>query len=182
MTTKRITKKIVPVGANYNRFDAEELANLIVEKQIEREAQVAARDAEILAIQSRYAPDIDELDSEICQGLSILQTWAEANPQEFINAESTALSGHRVGFRFGNYATKLLSKWTWAKVIAAIKAAPAETRDKYLRVKEEANKEAMIADRADVETLKSLGVKIVQGRAFYLEPAREGQAETTLKN
>jgi hypothetical protein len=53
-------------------------------------------------------------------------------------------------------------------------------RERYLRVKVEANKEQMIEDRRKPKLLASFGVEIVQGETFYVDPNREGQADATL--
>lgn len=178
--SNRITKKIAPAGADYTRTDAEALATRLVEIQLRRETLVAERDAAALEVTRPYAPQIDQLDSEIKAGLDILETWAEHHSEEFGKAESVTLSGHRVGWRLGNFAARTLPKWTWEKVVARLQELPKSWRDNYLRIKTEPNKEAMIADRAQAEALASIGVRIVQERRFYLEPAREGQADTTL--
>jgi phage host-nuclease inhibitor protein Gam len=178
-TNKRITKT-TPAGANYSRTDAEALASQLVECQLRRETLVAERDAAVLEISRPYAPQIDALDNEIKHGLAVLEVWAEHHAEEFGKAESVTLAGHRVGYRLGNFAAKTLPKWTWAKVVAHLQELPKSWRDTYLRTKIEPNKEAMIADRSTID-LASIGVQVTQERRFYLEPAREGQADTTLK-
>lgn len=180
MKTKRITKKLVPAGAEYTRLEAEALANRLVEVQIRREALVAERDAAVLEVSRPYAPQIDQLDGEIKIGIDMLETWADHHAEEFGKHESTTLSGHRVGWRLGNYSAKTLPKWTWAKVLEALATKPKDWRDRYIRTVESPNKETMIADRDSSDALASVGVRIVQERRFYLEPAREGQADTTL--
>jgi phage host-nuclease inhibitor protein Gam len=179
-TPKRLIKKISPAGADYTRADAEALATRLVELQLERETLVAERDAAALEVTRPYAPKIDTIDGELKSGLDILETWADHHTEEFGKAQSLTLSGHRVGWRLGQYAAKTLPKWTWDKVLAKLKEMPKSWRDRYIRVREEANKEALIADRLIADELAMVGVKIVQERRFYLEPAREGQADTTL--
>jgi phage host-nuclease inhibitor protein Gam len=178
--TKRITKKITPAGAEYTRTDAEALANRLVEIQLRREKLVADRDSALLEVARPYAPQIDQLDAEIKSGLDILETWAAHHAEEFGKAESTVLSGHRVGWRLGNHAAKTLPKWTWQKVLDKIAEMPRDWRERYIRTKTEVNKETLVADREHGDALAQIGVQIVQERRFYLEPAREGQAETTL--
>lgn len=178
---KRLTKsRTRPAGADYTHAEAEALATRLVTAQIERETLVADRDAAMLKAAGPFAPDIDRLDSELKTGLAILEAWAEHHIEEFAKAESVLLSGHRVGWRLGNHAAKPLPKWTWKKVLEAILEAPQGLRDRYLRVKTEPNREALVADRDLKDQLKSVGVRVVQERRFYLEPAREGQEETTL--
>ena len=181
MKSKRIVK-IAPAGANYSKAQAEALANDLATAQTELESLVAARDAAQIAAAEPYAPAIDKLRVELDAGVSTLEAWAEANLHEFGKLESVTLSGHRIGWRLGNFAAKLASKWTWAKVLDALLESPASVRDRWLRTKVEPNKEAMIQDR-DTEglILATYGVKIIQERRFYFDPAREGQDEKTLK-
>jgi phage host-nuclease inhibitor protein Gam len=180
--SKRITKKITPAGAEYTRAQAEEIARSLASAQIRREILVAERDAAALAATVPFAPQIDALDTEINAALSLLNVWSDHHLEEFGKAESITLSGHRVGWRLGNYAARTLPKLTWEKVVAIIQGKKKATRERYLRTKVEANKEALIADRKATRFLARLGVQIVQEKRFYFEPSREGQADTTLTN
>jgi phage host-nuclease inhibitor protein Gam len=182
MKTQRLTKSIRPAGAGYTRAQVEALATTLVAAQCEREALVAERDAAMLAAGAPYAPRLDRLDRELKTGLAILEAWAEANLAEFGKGESVTLAGHRVGWRLGNFAAKLRSKWTWAKVVEALQEGPRLVRERWLRTKVEPNKEAMIQDRETAPAeLAQYGVEIVQERRFYLDPSREGQDDKTLR-
>lgn len=168
-------------GSTYSLKDAEELTCRLVAAQLEREELVAMRDAAALEATRAYAPDIDRLDAELSAGLMLLETWADASPQRFGSQESITLGGHRVGWRLGNYTASPAPKQTWAKILDALQAAPAQLRSIFLRTKIEANKEAMVSAReTHAEELKELGVRIVQARRFYLDPFREGQADKTM--
>lgn len=181
MATKRLVK-LAPAGAGYTKAQAEQLADALAMAQTELETLVAARDAAQLAAGAEWAPEIDRLKAEITASLGHLEAWAEANQAEFGRAESVTLSGHRIGWRLGNFAAKLVSKWTWKKVQDALEEAPAAVRDRWLRTKVEPNKEAMIQDReTEAAVLKTYGVTVVQERRFYFDPAREGQADKVLK-
>jgi phage host-nuclease inhibitor protein Gam len=180
MSNRIVKQPVRPAGTDYTRQQAERLAADMATTQTEIESLVAARDAAQLAAAEPYAPAIDLLRANLDAGLAALEAWSENNLAEFARAESVTLAGHRVGWRLGNYAAKLNAKWTWAKVLAALEAAPDEFRARWLRIKTDPNKEAMIEDRAKVADLASIGVVIVQERRFYFDPAREGQADVTL--
>src|SRR5277367_3363915 len=65
-------------------------------------------------------------------------------------------------------------KWTWAEV--AVKLSELAWGRRYLRTPApEVNKEALLADRAELSTaeLKQAGIKIVQDERFYITPHRE---------
>lgn len=178
--SKRIVKSTpsVPPGAELTRGQAAELASEIVALQIQQEQTIAKRDAAVLEATAPFATDLDQLEKAIESGFDRLENWANAHPEEFARAESVLLSGHRVGWRLGNYAAKLRSKWTWAKVLAALGETGRALRERWTRERVDLNKEAMIADRETHATqLAAVGVQIVQERRFYLDPAREGQAE-----
>ena len=176
----------------------EHLERIITETvaaQIEREKRIAKRDAKINEISAEHAPRIDALGSEIETNIALLEQWADANAAEWGDAKSTTVLGHRLGFRTGqptvDYAGRLKAKDVLAALVKRGEGDPLFA--KYVRVKNELNKEAVLAtgraaDSADkaVATaaeaeLDAIGCEIVQSETFYLEPAREGQPDTTLK-
>jgi phage host-nuclease inhibitor protein Gam len=187
--TNRISKPSATTeprpGSDYTRTQAEDLAKLIVIKQLSRENLIAERDAEIEAVKDRYQTEIDAYGENIQDGLDLLEAWADANLDQFARSESVVLAGHRCGWRLGNHAAKLINrKWTWKKVTEAIQGESKKWRDKFLRQRIDANKDAMIDardDKAAIAFLKEHGVRVVQERRFYLDPDREGQPEKTLK-
>ena len=168
------------------RAAAEAVINETVALQISRESLVAERDAKILAIQEAHGPEIDAHAEQIESNLALLEQWALANRAEFSEAQSIAINGHRIGFRLGNPAVKPAGKLKFL-------AKGGELVRKYIRVKQELNKEAILetgrlTDSGDATTrelaeteLSAIGVEIVQEETFYLDPAREGQADTVIK-
>lgn len=181
----RITKKTtLNAGAAFTRSQAEDFARQLVQRQLERERLVADRDADLEAVKKRYTEDLDALDRDISTGLDTLEAWADANQHEFGRAESVLLAGHRCGWRLGNHAAKLLRGWTWKKVVESLEQYEKKVRDQFLRLRIDANKDAMIDARDDASAaalLRENGVQIVQERRFYLDPDREGQADKVLK-
>ena len=110
-----------------------------------------------------------------------LQQWSTAHPEEFPKGlRSMKLDGHDLGWSLGNHATKLLKGWTWAKVVAALEKTRKRIWEKYLRIKKEANKEAMVSDRRRKKLLATLGVEIVQGETSLSLTQSRG-AEPTLQ-
>lgn len=162
----------VPVPQSLDEANA--LAAQIIRWQTTREAAAAQRDQAITNVRGPYDAEIAECSAREKSALDSLETWALANQSLFGANESTALpSGHRVGWRRGNFTATLLRGWTWKQVVEAIKQ---KARPHFLRQPEpEPNKEALIAARAEAATLAELGVKITQSTSFYVEPNREGQ-------
>lgn len=162
------------------------------EAQIQREKLVAKRDARIAEITADYASDIEALGTTIDTNLTLLEQWADANAAEFGEARSTVIGGARLGFRLGNPAVKPVGKLTAKAVVAGLQRLGGALAAKYLRVKTELDKEAALATgrllespdeevRAQAESeLATIGVEIGQAETFYLDPPREGQADTVL--
>lgn len=160
--------------------------------QIQREKLVAKRDGKIAAITAEFASDIEGLGSTIDNNLTLIEQWADANAAEFGDARSIVIGGARLGFRLGNPAVKALGKLTFKAIIAGLQKLGDSLAQKYLRTKVELDKDALLATgrllestdedtRAQAENeLAQVGVEIVQAETFYLDPPREGQADTTL--
>lgn len=172
--TKRI-KVLHPVIRTREQMEA--IVRETVALQIQREADIAARDAEVLAVQERHNKSIDETTAAIERNVAMVQQWSDANAAEFGRDRSiTTSEGHRIGYRLGQPHPKPLKKATWKSVVALIKDLTPSLRSKLLRIKEEPNKEAMVAMKDSPEILASIGVEIVQNETFYVEPNRETPA------
>ena len=172
MSKNRI--KLTP-SAITTREEAEAAMNELATWANTKRKFVANLDAKILAAQEAAAPDIATCELEIKRCAAALREWAEANPQEFGKRKSIEFVSGLLGFRTGTPKVSLLSRaWNWDKVLAAI----AERGFQFLRVKEEVDKDSILAfhtgssDKAEVEAkvLRPIGVKIVQEEAFYVEP------------
>jgi phage host-nuclease inhibitor protein Gam len=178
MAKKKDSIRIIAV-ALATREDAARVTRETVQQQLDLEAAIVARDAELKTITEKHSAIIDLISGKMAAGMAQLEQWAQTHPHE-LPGRSTKIDGHQLGWRLGNHATKLLKGWTWIKVVAALEKNRKRIRDTFLRVKTEANKEAMIERRARKKLLASFGVEIIQGETFYLDPNREGQADTQL--
>lgn len=99
-----------------------------------------------------------------------LADWASRNPSEFPkDRKSIEFASGIIGFRTGTPALALLNKkWSWAKVLTAVQ----EKLPNFIRSKPEVDKEAIISQREELDIfLPDIGVKVVQGETFYVEPA-----------
>jgi phage host-nuclease inhibitor protein Gam len=97
------------------------------------------------------------------------RVWAEANPREFGEGRSIQTVHGALGWRLGGPSLRTLTGWTWDRVKETLKAANAAG---YLRVKEEVNKQNLLADRDAIgaEKLREIGVRVVQEESFFVEP------------
>lgn len=163
MPKKKESVRIIAVAIG-SREEAARVVRETVQLQLSQEAAVVRRDEQVLALSEQLNAGIDQFGSQIAEKMAQLQQWATAHPEEFPGkARSLKIDGHELGFRLGNHTTALLKGWTWKKVIAALEETRKRIREKYLRIKTEANKEAMIADRRRAKLLAKFGVEIVQG-------------------
>lgn len=171
-----------------------ELCRRLTVASIERETLIAKRDLAMQQASEPYQADIAAHDATLEQGMKALENWAVLHKDRFAEAQSVVVGGQfRVGWRMGNWATKLKSRVTWDQVVTGLQDMVAHGRksaaskvaqvraalaEKYLRTKIEPNKEAMLTDRHTeeaVELLTDLGVTFNQEKRFYLVPNREGQ-------
>lgn len=186
-TTIRVLKPVLK-----SRVEVERIVNETVAAQIERESLVALRDEKLRAITEKHGPAIDSLGTTLETNLTLLEQWAEASPAEFGDQRSLIIHGHRLGFRLGNPTVAARGKLTFKAIVKMIAEKGGDLAAKFLRVKTDLDKEAVLStgrllestDEAVRETaaieLDELGCEIVQTQTFYLEPNREGQADTTL--
>lgn len=175
------------------RAAVEQTITETVEAQIHRELLTAERDALVLAITEKKNPAIDELGADIESNLALLEQWADCNRAEFGDAQSMVINEHRLGYRVGQPTVKPVGKLKFPAIIKAILAKGGELAKKFLRIKTELNKEAVlevarltgcgdeVARATAADELATIGCEVVQGESFYLEPNRAGQEATTLK-
>lgn len=201
MSTKRL-KKDAAAQVPRNREEMEAMVQATVEAQLRLEPLIASRDAAQLEAAKPFADGIATLQNLMARNLELLEAWAASNRKEFGKDRSIVVQGSRLGWKLGNWKTELMSKVTWAGVVAKVRGLlnaarpcnlPKEDAElaqaiksraalckQWVRVKLEVQpaKDTMIAARDDQpskELLSELGVKIVQDESFYLDPAREGQ-------
>lgn len=169
MTSKRIKATTTVIET---REDLEAAVGRISAKTSQRDGLLADLEAEINAQRSFYEPQITECGEEIKADFQAVQDWAEANPSAFSTRKSIELMHGTVGFRTGQPRLKLLSGWTWNRVLELL--AVNRLTD-YIRQKQEPDKERILAEREQLtdELLKRIGVKVVQDETFFCEPKRE---------
>ena len=175
------------------REAVEALVNETVAAQIERERRVAKRDGAILAITEEHAPKIDALSATIETNVAIIEQWADHDRTSWGDAQSIAIAGHRIGYRIGQPAVKPAGKLKFPAIVKIIQALGDSWVARFLRIKTELNKESVLevgraAASADpnireiaATELSTIGCTIEQDESFYLDPAREGQADTVLR-
>ena len=172
MTKQRI--KLPAAPAITTRDEAEAVMNQLALTANNRRKFITRLDAEKLAVEEKYAANLAACEADIKAKSEILRAWAEANPEAFGKKKSIDFAAGTLGFRTGTPKLKLLARWTWDKVLAAIEARAFN----FVRTTPEVDKEAIITfyasatDKPEVEAkvLAPIGVKVVQDESFYVEP------------
>lgn len=136
-----------------------------------RDKLEAEMNVELTRVRARYESDLAVLAEAIKIETARLRDWADSDPALLGKSRSIKLLHGTVGYRLGNWALKLKSGFTAARAIALCKQVIGPG---YVRVKEELDKEAIIADRAHYtsESLAACGISIEQGERFFVEPEK----------
>src|SRR5690606_22192250 len=147
-------------------------------------------DAELVAIQQRYAGTLDPITHEIAAKVALAEEYAERNRAELLPKDRKSVDTATVtfGWRTGNRAVRALNKqWTEDRIIEALEAADLE---EYVREVKEIAKDKILADCTDDKTLATVeyveqangevaipsetipladvGLKITQSESFYI--------------
>jgi len=162
---KRIKSAAAGHPVPQSKADAESAIAEIGQHQRERERIQAAMNDELAAIKQKHeeqAAPHNEAIRELSQGV---QTWAEANRVELTGGGKTktaALASGELRWRMRPPKVALRS------VEAVIEALKQLKLSRFVRVKEEVNKEAILAEPEAVEHVK--GITITQGEDFVIVP------------
>lgn len=161
------------------RSDFELALDQIAAAQVNLRALEAKRDAAIQAVRDQHGPGIDSVADFIKTKIVLAEKYAEQHRSEILasgrKSAETALAVY--GFRLGNPTLKTLNKrWTWDAVLDAVKA---RFKGRFVRTKEEVDKDALKA-QLDDEQLASVGCRVEQREDFFVEakdqPATESAA------
>lgn len=167
--TKRLKS---PTTSNLTPDDAELLAGELSLVMIRERKLLAELDAEIKAVQARYAPRLEAFRADLATRFPILQAWAEANRNDeklFGKKKSIDYIHSEIGFRTGQPKLALLKGWNWKTVLVKLRSWNPD----FIRKKEEVDRQAILADRKRLEaqdTLKDIGLRVSQSETFYLDP------------
>lgn len=166
MSTNRIkvTKPIVPVPSS--REEAERIVREIATAKITERALKAEMDAELIAVRKRYEARLAQTDELIQPRVEAIRDWADAHQDDFGGKKSLEMTHGIIGWRVTPPALKPLKGFTWGAVLNRLKDLG---KFDFIRVKEEPNKEALLAVRL-TENLKQYYLGAVQEDEFYVEP------------
>lgn len=151
-----------------HQFDA--TVDEICRLQLDREQHVTLRDRALAEIMEEHNPEIERIGSDIAAKLLLCEKYATTHRDSlFGKLKSAASSLGLFGFRTGNPKLVLLNrKWKWDDVLSALKSTG---KDDLIRTKQEPDKDAL--KKLDDSDLATLGLRIDQDEAFFIEPKRE---------
>lgn len=157
------------------RAKAEALLGEIALPTLERNHCTLDMDRELTTVREHFESPLTAIGKQLEEKTALLEGWAAANPEEFPKGRKSLDMLHGViGYRTGTPKLKALLRKTWDAVLQTLKAFGLA---QYVRVKEEVNKEAIIADsqagNVDEATLKKIGVTVSQEESFFVEPKLE---------
>lgn len=158
-----------------SRDDFRALVDNIVEAQLDKEKLEGQRDSRILKITDEYKDRIDALAEELKESTARAEQYAIEHKDELLTGEakSADTGSATFGFRMGRPALALLNeKWTWEKVIDAIKKRFRPMASILIVVKEEPNKNA-IKSQLGEKDLAKIGTRLDQQDKFFIDPKRD---------
>lgn len=162
---KQITKEVT-------RDEAESAFAQLAVADAKKQELTSKMDGEIAKIREKYADKINECEETIEEQKPVLEAFALQHPELFDKKKSLEMSHGKIGFRTGMPKLKPMKGWTWSAITDMVK----EKLNKYLRVSEEVNKEALLADRNDLvvqQAMKECHIEVVQDEPFFIEPKKE---------
>jgi phage host-nuclease inhibitor protein Gam len=129
----------------------------------------AAMDAQIQSVRALFEGELAAQSESLEEKIAHARAWSEANPQEFGDGRSIQTVHGIIGWRMGGPSLRTLAGWTWDRVKENLIAVQAV---EYIRVKEEVNKQNLLADRDAIgaEKLREFGMRVVQEESFFVEP------------
>jgi phage host-nuclease inhibitor protein Gam len=161
-----------------SRHELDAVVENIVQLQLNRAELEREQEQEIAGVRQRFRAPLAEIERYLTLETSWVETWARSHPETFRDRQSLPLTHAVIGFRVSPCRVDRASrKWTWGAI--AQKLGELAWGRRYLRQPAlEVNKEALLADRADLSPaeLRAAGLKIVQEERFYIAPHRETEA------
>lgn len=137
-------------------------------KAIEAEIELAKQE-----IVRKYELKLQSLNEQREEAVQTLQAYAEHHRDElFKTRKSMELPHGTMGFRMGTPKVEKSKKVTWEGVLEDLRLIdPA-----FVRTKQEANKDLIIARRMEdgvMSSLRAVGLDVVQDETFFVEAKAE---------
>jgi len=155
--------------------DADEALRMLLRSTVTEESILAARDAEIANIQTRYSFDLAETAREIAAAERALEEYYTEHPPE--GQKSLQFAHGLIGMRAPSNPAlvPLDGKWTWKKIEGKLKRL---WKSKYFHApKPPGIDKVKIKRELSAEQLAAAGLKLDATESFYVELNRLDLAE-----
>ncbi len=154
------------------RAQMESLVREIGGLKLDEKLLLADMDRELRAARRRYEARLLPLARLLEEKTGVARAWADANPEAFGRRRSLDFGHGVAGFRTSPPRLATLARRKWDRVLQSLHdlrwGAP------YIRVKEEINKEQIIADvgagKLAEADLRQAGAQVVRDESFFVEP------------
>lgn len=160
----------------YTGVSQEEMEHAFAEyaKADARQQKIQAEmDVQMTRIREKWQEELSKLQETKDKSFDVMQAFAMENRAELFSKKKSMETVHGViGFRLGTPKLKNLKGFTWASVTNLMK----EFLPTYVRVKEEPDKDKLLADRESEKVFplfEKVGVAVVQDDTFFVEPKKE---------
>lgn len=170
MAKTRESKKLITQAISMQ--DAEDIFAEYATADAERQKLTAQMDVKLTEIREKYSDKLTELEEKKAEAFEKLQYFATTQPELFAKKKSISLTHGVLGFRTATPSLKTAKGYTWPSIVNLLK----EFAPGYVRTKEEADKEKLLADRDDADTQTlfiKCGIKVEQAETFFVEPKKE---------
>lgn len=124
--------------------------------------------SKITAVKEKYEPKVNGINEEKEEAYEVLEAFAKEKPELFEGKKSIEFTHGIMGFRTGMPKLSPRRGFKWPAVLEMVKDKLAD----YIRIKEDVNKEKLLADRSQLD-LKSVGLEVTQDEDFYVTPKLE---------
>lgn len=160
----------------YTGVSQEEMEQAFAEyaKADARQQKIQAdMDVQMTKIREKWQEELSKLQEAKDKAFDVMQAFATENRTELFSKKKSMDTVHgTIGFRLGTPKLKNQKGFTWASVTNLLK----EFLPAYVRVKEEPDKDKLLADRESEEVFplfEKVGVAVVQEETFFVEPKKE---------
>lgn len=170
MATKKRIKTTAQVWTAQSRDDVATAIGNIGKLSRDIDVLTARMNDEIAVITEKYQPEIDRIRNDLFPLQAGIQTWCEAHRAELTQAGKIKTANLITGQVSWRIRPPSVSIRGTGAVLELLKSKGLE---RFVRTKEEPNKEAMLADPDAVRTIP--GISIVSGvEDFVIEPFEQG--------
>ncbi len=158
------------LAAGMSREQVEEVVREMCLARARLDEQQARLNEELARVRTHYEQALSELGQRYEALEEQAHVWADGHPEEFVAKRALAMVHGTLGYRTGMPQLKTVKGVTWDKALALLKA----NLPHYVRVREEPDKEALLADREVLgDDLRTLGLRVEQAERFFVEVNRE---------